>query len=77
MTRETDTYAEEAAAFFVRMLEDDNEQDRQAWRNWMQADARNAVAYCRIAAAWDQAAVLKQVVETAIEQEISSEARTR
>lgn len=53
---------EQAAGYFARRLDDGTAALRAEVEAWLSADPRNAVAYARIADAWDKAAGLRAVL---------------
>ncbi|WP_422785793.1 DUF4880 domain-containing protein [Rhizorhabdus argentea] len=52
---------ESAARFFVRLLDDRSAALQAEFDHWLNEDLRNAVAFARIDAAWDRAAMLQSV----------------
>ena len=52
---------ETAAAFFVKLLDNPLPEVQALLDDWRAENPRNAVAYARVAAAWDIAAGLKSV----------------
>lgn len=52
---------EMAASFFVKLLDNPSAEMQDILDAWRMQDPRNAVAYARIAAAWDASAGLKSI----------------
>jgi ferric-dicitrate binding protein FerR (iron transport regulator) len=50
---------ERAARFLVRLLDDRSDGLRVELDHWLNEDPHNAVAFARIDAAWDRAAILR------------------